>query len=54
MYAALAVGQLPSWLVAIVMLGTFAATFGIVIFVARRFTGEIHEFGTTARSRWRI
>jgi uncharacterized membrane protein len=53
-YAALAVGQIPGWLVAVVMLGTFLGTIGIVLFVARKFTGEIHEFGTTARSRWRI
>lgn len=53
-YEALAVGQIPSWLVAIVMLGTFVVTTGTVLFVARRFTGEIHEFGSTARSRWRI
>jgi uncharacterized membrane protein len=53
-YDALAVGQIPSWLVAVVMLGTFLGTIGIVIYVARRFTGEIHEFGRTARSRWRI
>lgn len=53
-YRALAVGQIPSWLVAVVMLGTFLGTIGIVVFVARKFVGEIHEFGTTARSRWRI
>jgi uncharacterized membrane protein len=54
LYRALAVGQIPSWLVAVVMLGTFGGTIGMVVVVARRFTGEIHEFGTTARSRWRI
>ncbi len=53
-YSALSVGQIPSWLVAVVMVGTFLATIGTVGFVARRFAGEIHEFGTTARSRWRI
>lgn len=54
LYAALGVGQIPAWLVAIVMLGTFGVTLGTVVVVARRFSGEIHEFGTTARSRWRI
>lgn len=54
LYRALAVGQIPGWLVAIAMFGTFAGTLGTVTFVARRFTGEIHEFGTTARSRWRF
>ncbi len=53
-YEGLSVGQIPSWLVAVVMVGTFLATIGTVLVVARRFSGEIHEFGTTARSRWRI
>ncbi len=53
-YTALAIGQIPSWIVAVVMLGTFLGTIGIVAYVASRFTGEIHEFGRTARSRWRI
>lgn len=54
LYHALAVGQIPGWLVAIVMVGTFATTIGIVLYVARKFAGEIHEFGATARSRWRL
>ncbi len=53
-YAALRVGQIPGWLVAIVMVGTFLGTITTVAYVARRFSGEIHEFGVTARSRWRI
>lgn len=53
-YRALSVGQIPSWLVAVVMVGTFVATLGTVLFVAKRFSGEIHEFGASARSRWRI
>jgi len=54
LYRALAVGQIPGWLIAIVMLGVFVATLSTVLVVARRFTGEINEFGATARSRWRI
>jgi uncharacterized membrane protein len=53
-YRALAVGEIPGWLVAVVMVGTFVVTLSLVAFVARKFTGEIHEFGTTARSQWRI
>ena len=34
MYAALAVGQIPAWVVAIVMLGTFTLTLGTVMVVA--------------------
>lgn len=54
LYHALAVGQIPGWFVAIVMLGVFAGTLSTVVVVARKFAGEIHEFGATARSRWRI
>ncbi len=54
LYHALAVGQIPGWLVAIVMFGVFAGTLITVLVVARRFAGEINEFGATARSRWRI
>ncbi len=54
LYAALAVGQIPSWLVAVIMIGTFTGTISIVVYVARRFGGEIREFGSTARSRWRF
>ncbi|MGE3311782.1 MAG: DUF2270 domain-containing protein [Limisphaerales bacterium] len=54
LYRALAVGQIPSWLIAIVMLGVFLGTLSTVAIVARKFAGEINEFGATARSRWRI
>lgn len=54
MYRALAVGQIPGWLIAIVMLGVFVGTLSTVLVVARKFAGEINEFGATARSRWRI
>lgn len=54
LYAALAVGQLPAWVVATVMLGTFTVTLVMVILAARSSRGEIHEFGSTARARWRI
>lgn len=54
LFQALAVGQIPGWPVAILMLGVFVGTLTTVVMVARRFTGEIHEFGATARSRWRI
>lgn len=54
LYRALAVGQIPSLVIVVVMLGTFVGTLGMVAFVARRFSGEIHEFGRAARSRWRF
>lgn len=53
-YGALAAGQIPSWLVSIVMMGTFIGTLAMVVFVARKFPAEIHEFGRASRSRWRF
>ena len=52
-YQALAVGSIPSWLVAFVFAGTFIAVIAITTYVARRTSGEISEFGTH-RSLWRI
>jgi uncharacterized membrane protein len=52
-YHALRVGHIPSWLVALVMLGTFISVIGIAIYVGKKSSGEISEFGTH-RSLWRI
>ena len=52
-YHALRVGHIPSWLVAFVMLGTFLSVIGITIYVGKKTSGEISEFGTH-RSLWRI
>ena len=53
-YYALKVGKsIPSWLVAAVFVGTFAAVIGITIYIGKRTSGEISEFGTH-RSLWRI
>jgi uncharacterized membrane protein len=53
-YAALHVGtSIPSWLVATVFLGTIALVAGIVIYVGKKTSGEISEFGTH-RALWRI
>ena len=52
-YHALSVGHIPSWLVALVMLGTFISSIGIAIYVGKKSSGEISEFGTH-RSLWRI
>jgi uncharacterized membrane protein len=53
-YAALHVGtSIPSWLVASIFVATFATVVGITIYVSRRSSGEISEFGTH-RSLWRI
>jgi uncharacterized membrane protein len=52
-YHALRVGHIPSWLVALVMIGTFVNVIGITIYVGKKTSGEISEFGTH-RSLWRI
>jgi uncharacterized membrane protein len=52
-YRALRVGHIPSWLVALVMVGTFISSIGLVVYVSQKSSGEISEFGTH-RSLWRI
>jgi len=52
-YYALRIGHIPSWLVALVFAGTFVSVIGITIYVSKRSSGEISEFGTH-RSLWRI
>jgi uncharacterized membrane protein len=53
-YQALAVGtSIPSWLVAIIFMGTFVSVIGITVYIAQKTTGEISEFGAH-RSLWRI
>lgn len=52
-YRALRVGHIPSWLVALVMIGTFISSIGITVYVGKKSSGEISEFGTH-RSLWRI
>jgi len=47
------VGHIPSWLVAAVFIGTFACVIGITIYVSKKSSGEISEFGAH-RSLWRI
>lgn len=53
LYHALRVGHVPSWLVAGTFIGTFAFVIGITIYVSKKSSGEITEFGAH-RSLWRI
>jgi len=53
LYRGFRVGHIPAWLVAFIFLVTFAAVIGITIYVSRKSSGEISEFGTH-RSLWRI
>jgi uncharacterized membrane protein len=52
-YRALRIGHIPSWVVAMVFVGTFITVISITIYVSKRSSGEISEFGTH-RSLWRI
>jgi uncharacterized membrane protein len=52
-YRALRVGYIPSWLVAIIFVGTLVTVSGIAVYVGRKTSGEISEFGSH-RSLWRI
>ena len=52
-YRALRVGHIPAWLVALVFIGTFLSSIGLAVYVGKKSSGEISEFGTH-RSLWRI
>lgn len=52
-YRALSIGHIPSWLVAFIFVGTLISVTAITIYVSRKSSGEISEFGTH-RSLWRI
>jgi uncharacterized membrane protein len=52
-YRALRIGHIPSWLVAFIFIGTLTAVISISIYVSKKTSGEISEFGTH-RSLWRI
>jgi uncharacterized membrane protein len=52
-YDALRVGQIPSFLVALTLVGTFVSVISITFYISRKGTGEISEFGSH-RSLWRI
>lgn len=53
LYRALRVGHIPAWLVAFVFIATFLSVISITIYVGKKSSGEITEFGTH-RSLWRI
>jgi uncharacterized membrane protein len=53
-YGALRVGDsIPSWLVAVLFCGTSITVAAMVIYISRKSTGEVSEFGAH-RSLWRI
>lgn len=52
-YRALRVGHIPSWFVAFIFVGTLVSVIGITIYVGKKTSGEIAEFGSH-RSLWRI
>jgi uncharacterized membrane protein len=52
-YRALRVGHIPAWFVALIFASTLAGVIGITVYVSKKTTGEISEFGAN-RSLWRI
>jgi len=52
-YRALSVGHIPAWLIAFILVGTLASVIAITVYVSKKTSGEISEFGTH-RSLWRI
>lgn len=53
-YKALGVGtSIPGWFVAFIFVGTMSAVIGITVYIGKRSSGEISEFGAH-RSLWRI
>ena len=52
-YSALRVGHIPAWLIAFIFVATLTSVTGITIYVSKKTSGEISEFGTH-RSLWRI
>ena len=52
-YRAMRVGHIPPWFVLFIFLGTLITVIGLAIYVGRRTSGEISEFGNH-RSLWRI
>ena len=45
--------SIPSWFVAVIFAAMLASTIGIVIYISRKSSGEISEFGTH-RAAWKI
>ncbi len=52
-YRALRVGHIPSWFVALIFAATLIGVIGITVYVSKKTSGEISEFGAH-RSLWRI
>jgi uncharacterized membrane protein len=52
-YRALRVGHIPAWFVAFIFVGTLVSVIGIAVYVGKKTSGEISEFGAN-RSLWRI
>lgn len=53
-YQLMAVGRLPSWVVALVFISTVVGITAMLVWLARRGDSEVQEFGERNRERWRI
>jgi uncharacterized membrane protein len=52
-YRALRIGHIPAWLIAFIFISTLVSVTAITVYVSKKTSGEISEFGTH-RSLWRI
>jgi uncharacterized membrane protein len=52
-YLALQAGKLPPWFIAGLFAATIISVIGIIVYISKKTSGEISEFGTH-RSLWRI
>jgi uncharacterized membrane protein len=53
-YRSLAVHALPAWFACLVYVGTILVVTGLMLFVARKSSEEVSEFGASNSSLWRI
>lgn len=53
-YAALSVHALPAWFACIVFFGTIVTVTSLMIYVSRKSSEEVSEFGASNSSLWRI
>lgn len=53
-YYAFAAEQLPAWLNLSIFLGTICAVTGLILYVARKTSDEVSEFGGERKTLWRI
>src|SRR5215210_1405109 len=52
-YQALGVARIPPWIIAILFMGTLIAVIGVDVYITRKSSGEVTEFGPN-KTLWRL